>query len=285
MIKFFRRIRQRLLIENSFSKYLLYALGEIILVVIGILIALQINNRNESRKQKGKNLVYLNQLCQEVDYNVLRSQFVLDSDSMKSIGNITVKETLDIAFKLDSFIHAGITADDIGMVWYACNLHYNSPRIQRTVYENGINTGALFDMDKPELLKEIQSYYALLIDDLEWMKASSSALKFDSGHLELLAHDFSHAMTDTDLGFMRQLRPLCTDDWTKCFAMEDRQAIIKAHPWIIDADSQAYKNLILFSRRNKSHALCMDFALTRINRESQALAASIRNHIERLKEE
>tara|TARA_R110001632_G_scaffold54410_9_gene133342 strand:+ start:1623 stop:2381 length:759 start_codon:yes stop_codon:yes gene_type:complete len=57
MIKFFRRFRQRLIFENlpsgqagKFSKYLLYAIGEIILVVIGILIALQINNWNENRK-------------------------------------------------------------------------------------------------------------------------------------------------------------------------------------------------------------------------------------------
>lgn len=50
MIKFFRRIRQRLITENRFNKYLIYALGEIVLVVIGILIALQINNWNENRK-------------------------------------------------------------------------------------------------------------------------------------------------------------------------------------------------------------------------------------------
>lgn len=50
MIKFFRKIRQKLLSENRFSKYLLYAFGEIILVVIGILIALQINNWNENKK-------------------------------------------------------------------------------------------------------------------------------------------------------------------------------------------------------------------------------------------
>ncbi|MFD2588052.1 hypothetical protein ACFSQJ_13990 [Croceitalea marina] len=50
MIKFFRKIRQKLLSENKFSKYLLYAIGEIILVVIGIMIALQFNNRNEQRK-------------------------------------------------------------------------------------------------------------------------------------------------------------------------------------------------------------------------------------------
>src|SRR6056297_275206 len=52
MIKFFRRIRQKLLSENKFSKYLLYALVEIVLVVIGILIALQINNWNEEQKRR-----------------------------------------------------------------------------------------------------------------------------------------------------------------------------------------------------------------------------------------
>lgn len=52
MINFFRTIRQNLLAGNKFSKYLVYAIGEIILVVIGILIALQINNWNEERKEK-----------------------------------------------------------------------------------------------------------------------------------------------------------------------------------------------------------------------------------------
>ena len=50
MIKFFRKIRQNLLMENKTGKYLKYAFGEIILVVIGILIALSINNWNEQRK-------------------------------------------------------------------------------------------------------------------------------------------------------------------------------------------------------------------------------------------
>lgn len=59
MIKFFRRIRQKLLSENKFSKYLLYAIGEIVLVVIGILIALQINNWNEQRKLKQEQRVVL----------------------------------------------------------------------------------------------------------------------------------------------------------------------------------------------------------------------------------
>ncbi len=50
MIKFFRKIRQRLLIENKFNKYLLYATGEIVLAVIWILIALSLNKWNEKQK-------------------------------------------------------------------------------------------------------------------------------------------------------------------------------------------------------------------------------------------
>lgn len=52
MIKFFRKIRHSLLTENKFSKYLLYAIGEIILVFISIAMALQFNNWNEHKKRK-----------------------------------------------------------------------------------------------------------------------------------------------------------------------------------------------------------------------------------------
>jgi len=54
MIKFFRSIRQKLLTENKFSKYFIYAIGEIVLVVIGILIALSINNWSEGKKEIAK---------------------------------------------------------------------------------------------------------------------------------------------------------------------------------------------------------------------------------------
>ena len=54
MLHFFRKIRQHLLTENRFTKYLFYAIGEILLVVIGILIALYINNKNEQRKEQEK---------------------------------------------------------------------------------------------------------------------------------------------------------------------------------------------------------------------------------------
>ena len=65
MIKFFRKIRQKLLSENKFSKYLLYAVGEIILVVIGILIALNINNWNQNRLNEELESLYYKRLLDD----------------------------------------------------------------------------------------------------------------------------------------------------------------------------------------------------------------------------
>ena len=66
MIRFFRQLRQKLITENRLSRYLLYAIGEIVLVVIGILIALQVNNWNENRKSKISEIKILNRLRQDL---------------------------------------------------------------------------------------------------------------------------------------------------------------------------------------------------------------------------
>jgi hypothetical protein len=70
MIKFFRKIRQRMFTENKFGKYLIYAVGEIILVVIGILIALQINNWNEGVKQRKEEIKALKEVKSALIYDL-----------------------------------------------------------------------------------------------------------------------------------------------------------------------------------------------------------------------
>ena len=82
MIKFFRNIRQTLIMENppagragKTSKYLKYAIGEIVLVVIGILIALQINNWNERRKQYQKEKVLLIEVKKALESD-LKKEFI-----------------------------------------------------------------------------------------------------------------------------------------------------------------------------------------------------------------
>lgn len=66
MIKFFRKIRYDLMEKNKTKKYFKYAIGEIILVVIGILIALQINNLNETHKNKEQELITLENILQDL---------------------------------------------------------------------------------------------------------------------------------------------------------------------------------------------------------------------------
>ncbi|WP_445384911.1 DUF6090 family protein [Robiginitalea sp. IMCC44478] len=71
MIKFFRKIRQRLLTENKFSKYLLYAIGEIVLVVIGILIALQLNNWNDTLKERSVEIKILQEILSNLEHDLV----------------------------------------------------------------------------------------------------------------------------------------------------------------------------------------------------------------------
>ena len=92
MIKFFRKIRQKLLVENRFNKYLLYAIGEIVLVVIGILIALQINNWNENRK----NSIKINDALKALRYDLVK-----DSILIKRHLNFTEKEIDFVKTSLD----------------------------------------------------------------------------------------------------------------------------------------------------------------------------------------
>jgi len=87
MIKFFRNIRQNLLNEGKTAKYLKYAIGEIVLVVIGILIALQINNWNEERKDRRLEKEYIARLKGEMLKNLESSTDQILYSSFQ-IGNV-----------------------------------------------------------------------------------------------------------------------------------------------------------------------------------------------------
>ena len=77
MIKFFRQIRYDLMEKNKTGRYFKYAIGEIILVVIGILIALSINNWNSNRIQKQKESLLLSELNNEFKANKIQLDSVL----------------------------------------------------------------------------------------------------------------------------------------------------------------------------------------------------------------
>ena len=88
MIKFFRKIRQNLLMENKTGKYFKYAIGEIVLVVIGILIALQINNWNQNRLKKIQVNTYLESITTDLKSDISLYQRSIDIYE-KHIKNIS----------------------------------------------------------------------------------------------------------------------------------------------------------------------------------------------------
>ncbi|MCB0647849.1 MAG: hypothetical protein KDC49_14370 [Saprospiraceae bacterium] len=110
MIKFFRQIRQVLLKEGKTSKYLQYAVGEIVLVVIGILIALQINNWNEVQKGKKWEQQFLIELNTELEDNYLQLQKVHEVQnnriqSCKAIYKIMSNQNQDDFLIVDSLFN------------------------------------------------------------------------------------------------------------------------------------------------------------------------------------
>jgi len=118
MIKFFRKIRQRLLTENKFNKYLIYAVGEIVLVVIGILIALQINTWNEQRKHRvklGSNLILIKESL-ENDLKLIDTKLAT-LDIFENSGTYLLNFLLDKSEAVDStqlkksFLTAGFYID------------------------------------------------------------------------------------------------------------------------------------------------------------------------------
>ena len=111
MIKLFRKIRRKLLSENQFSKYLIYAVGEILLVVIGVLIAIQINEWNNNRIQKESDYQLIGALITDLklkDLEILSDlkyarSLIEDSDNMvdtwaknKRIDSLSLKRTIQI---------------------------------------------------------------------------------------------------------------------------------------------------------------------------------------------
>jgi hypothetical protein len=159
MIKFFRKIRQQLITENKFSKYFVYAIGEIVLVVIGILIALSINNWNTRQNNKSQEIEILNEL--KIEYNGKLKELnekVNVRNAMKESGLKLLNEIQfnNYSISIDSLnYHLGITT---------LTPTYNSTN---SVTEELINSGNLYLLSNRELRKLISEWTGELVKLIE----------------------------------------------------------------------------------------------------------------------
>lgn len=130
MIKFFRAFRKKLAAEKKVSAYLRYAIGEIILVVIGILIALAINNRNENRKSQEKIDNYFEKMLVEMNQkkdwlkNYQKGNLKFNQD-VERIAHITANKNQDSIPVLKSLLGSLTVAGDPNISFPVLDEFYN----------------------------------------------------------------------------------------------------------------------------------------------------------------
>ncbi len=150
MIKFFRHIRKSLLMENKTSKYFKYAIGEILLVVIGILIALGINNQNQKRLAQKQVRAQFQEVIQDLKINLfmtgLAQDWYIERDSLKN--NIMADR---------------YTADDYRTTpkprWTRVAFNYRRFDIQRDGYDNLMDQVADIPAEYEEIVKRLGYLY------------------------------------------------------------------------------------------------------------------------------
>ena len=150
MIKFFRKIRQKLLTENKFGKYLTYAIGEIVLVVIGILIALAINNWNQNRVKNSQEQNDLLNLKEELQTNILDFK---NLDSLYSKFEQSTNDglrLLDTNPKVENLKRIDSSIVTLLKVFPLTNSTYNEM----------LNTGRFYNLKNKMLNAKITQFYS-----------------------------------------------------------------------------------------------------------------------------
>ena len=163
MIKFFRNTRRRLLRENRFTRYLLYATGEIILVVIGILIALQVNNWNQNKREEELAGQYLKNIQDDLQQDL----YSLDLLESAVAARRKAASAILVNINNNNYENPGVflfQVDEAG--------RFGIPELARATYEDLIATGNFQYIEKP-IREQVAAYYRL--DD--FMRSSQELQK------------------------------------------------------------------------------------------------------------
>ena len=203
MIKFFRHIRRAFLADSKFNKYLLYAVGEIILVVIGILIALQVNNSNENRKKRVRERIFLEQLYDD---------FKLNQTAIKSYKNLydINEKHIDVILR-----HTGPRAVAPSIEVFDSIQSLNSPRVELLYSSNERQAGLSFDLLSNNNLKQTIKQFPIVynfyhIDETELNELLLQQRKIHQKYIPLIANMTSrykqeHYKVDT-IGLLRDMQ-------------------------------------------------------------------------------
>lgn len=147
MIHFFRRIRQKLLANNQMKKYFLYAIGEIVLVMIGILLALQVNSWNEEKK----NIISEKEVLTSILLNLEEDNSNIDKSNRRY--GLT-------RHYIERFINGPAIPDD-SIAFISTRVMGHAPFIHnQSSFDLATNSGALNHIRDKALIQKIQNFYS-----------------------------------------------------------------------------------------------------------------------------
>ncbi len=189
MIKFFRNIRKSLINQGKTANYLKYAIGEIILVVIGILIALQINNWNEKRKAK----IVENNFFKDVLQDLNKDQDRLEYYELFHTKRIEYLDTL-LTYVRNPQNTMGIDK----FQQYVEPLYYSaSPTSYSTAFESAKATGIFNDIEAKDLIKELSQYYS---DFAQIEDMCTSITRYVEDKFEPIMYNFPEGKMNKETG-------------------------------------------------------------------------------------
>ena len=153
MLTFFRRIRKGLIGEGSARKYLLYAVGEILLVMIGILLALQVNNWNQKKIEERIETNILKKLS----FDLVSDRFQLERIDSFYHTHLDFLKDMRTLYENSQF-----TNEDILKMMQLSVVDLVEIIPQRTAYDEMLNSGNIYRISNNKLVEDIISYYQKL---------------------------------------------------------------------------------------------------------------------------
>lgn len=181
MIKFFRRIRQQLLTENKFNKYLLYAIGEIVLVVIGILIALNLNNWNEQKKSEKKTELLFEDIMEEL---VLDINATTDLMHYYKYTDSTIYLVLNDRISLEDYVK-----NEIPELW-DLTVWYTTIELTNDAYNNLIQDRDAIPPKYNIVLKDLNHLYNKLKINLDQINKAIIELVEENLRIQMRNHSW-----------------------------------------------------------------------------------------------
>ncbi len=223
MITFFKKLRQSLLHDNKISKYLLYAFGEIILVVIGILIALSINNWNNNQYNEKQVFNYLNNLSEALNKDIISLERNLSFNKTRLKGifyileqagldtrTFTEMEWLDISENGQAnTLWKGPIPDSLNqnfmkLAFSLLGRGFGGVSFNKSVINELYSTGSFSNIENTELKTGISDYYSFMEQRLdgfaieeheEWANETTRFLRDKYGIFTLDISDLEDPIT------------------------------------------------------------------------------------------